>query len=153
MKRLTILATALLVATGVQAQQLYKYVDKDGKTVYSDQPPPNSDSKQLSIGSRPAAPAAATAGNAKSAVERDKELEKDRKEAREKQEKANKAAQKADEADKACLAAKSAYQTYADGGRIHRYNDKGERVFLGDAELEVERERARREMEEACKKS
>jgi hypothetical protein len=89
----------------------------------------------------------------KSYVERDKELQKGRDEAREKQKKVAEAAQKAEADVVRCAAAKSAYQTYADGGRIHKYNDKGEREYLGDAEMESELARTKREMEEACKKS
>ena len=148
MKRAIVLVAALAFAP-LAGAQLYKYVDKDGKTVYSDQPPANIDSKQLNIGSRGSAP---NAGAPKSALERDKDLEKGRKDARESAEKADKAARKADDDQKNCLAAKSAYQTYVEGGRIHKYNDKGEREYLGDAEMDVEREKARRAMDEACKK-
>ena len=37
---LVICAAAGLAMTPVDAQQLYKWVDKDGKVTYSDQPPP-----------------------------------------------------------------------------------------------------------------
>ena len=37
---LVVLALAGLALTSVGAQQLYKWVDKDGKITYSDQPPP-----------------------------------------------------------------------------------------------------------------
>ena len=39
MKTIVLLTCALAVATLASAQ-LYKYVDKNGKTVYTDQPPP-----------------------------------------------------------------------------------------------------------------
>ena len=155
MKRIIVLAAALAFAP-VAFAQLYKYVDKDGKTVYSDQPPVNIDSKQLNAPARsaPAAAAAAAAAAApvKSAVERDKDLEKSREESRERQKKAADAEKKSAEAEARCSQSKSAYTTYADGGRILKYNDKGEREYLGDAEIEQERARTRREMDEACKK-
>ena len=127
--------------------QLYKHVDKNGRTVYSDQPPPNVEAKRIHV---PSAPPTPDAGN-KSYVERDKALEKSRKAARERQEKSEQQAQKAAQAEQRCAQARAAYQTYADGGRIYKYNEKGERTYLGDAELETERNRTRREMEEACK--
>jgi len=37
-----------------------------------------------------------------------------------------------------------------DGGRIFKNNEKGEREFMSDAEIDSERERTRREMEAAC---
>jgi hypothetical protein len=151
MKRIIILAAALAVTPAAIAQ-LYKYVDKDGKTVYSDTPPANIDSKQISVpGGKAAVPSAATAAP-KSAVERDKELDKSRDEAREKQKKAADVERKSAEAEARCSQAKSAYATYAEGGRIHKYNDKGEREYLGDVEIEEGRVRTRREMDEACKK-
>ena len=153
MKR-AIVMLAMLAASQVALAQLYKYVDKDGKTVYTDQPPPNAETKQLNVpASKPApAPANAAAGN-KSAVERDKELEKSREEAREKQKKAAEAAQKAEAAEQRCKQLREAHQAFLEGGRLQKYNDKGERVLLGDAEIEAERNRTRREMDEACKKN
>jgi hypothetical protein len=149
MKSLLVLALALAAAPFASAQ-MYKYIDKDGKTVYSDQAPPNTDSKQLNIpsggfSSPPAAP--------KTAVERDKELQKGRDEVRERAKKAEDAVKQAEARDQQCASAKMAYQTYADGGRIAKYNDKGERIFLGDEQIDAERERSKREMDEACKKS
>lgn len=152
MKRIAFLLALAACASLAQAQ-LYKYVDKDGKTVYSDQPPPNLDSKQLNIGTGRTAPSpapGATASGPKTAVERDKELEKGRQEAREK---AAKDGKKAEEAEKNCAAARAAYQNYAQGGRMHKFDEKGEKVILGDEEIEAEKNRTRREMEEACKKS
>src|SRR5258705_11866859 len=73
MNRIILLAVTLALAPAVSAQ-LYKYVDKDGKTVYSDQPPANVESKQLRI---QAAPPTAAAPE-KSALDKDKELEKGR---------------------------------------------------------------------------
>jgi len=148
MKSIILLAIAIALSPAATAQ-LYKYVDKDGRTVYSDQPPPNAASKQVNVQTGPAA--APAAGNAKSAVERDKDLEKSRKEAREKQEKQAKATQKDQEAEQRCTQARSAYQAYAEGGRLYKYTDKGERVFMDDAEIESARERSRKDMDEACK--
>jgi hypothetical protein len=153
MKRVLVLALACMVAP-LAAAQLYKYVDKDGKTVYSDQPPVNTDSKQLNIqsgGTREAA--ASPAAAPKSAVDRDKDLQKGRDEARERAKKGEESSKQAQAKEEACSNARAAYQTYADGGRIHKYNDKGERVYLGDEEIEVERARTKREMDEACKKT
>ena len=150
MKSLLVLALALAAAPFASAQ-MYKYIDKDGKTVYSDQAPPNTDTKQLNIpsGASSSSPAAAP----KTAVERDKELQKGRDEVRERAKKAEDAVKQAEARDQQCASAKMAYQTYADGGRIAKYNDKGERIFLGDEEIDAERERSKREMDEACKKS
>ena len=146
LKRIALIAAALALVP-VASAQLYKHVDKDGRTVYSDQPPANADAKRINVQNAPAAP-----GN-KSYVERDKELEKNRKAAREKQEKSDQSAKSAQEAEERCAQARIAHKAYTEGGPLYKFNDKGERTYLGDAELETERNRTRREMEEACKNS
>jgi hypothetical protein len=150
MKRIIVLAIAMALAPAAAAQ-LYKYVDEKGKTVYSDQPPANTDSKQVNV-PRGSGGAAAPAAAPKTAVERDKELDKSRKESREKADKQAKAAEKDQQAEQRCAAARERHAAFVEGGRIYKTNDKGERVFMDDAEIESGRERSRREMDEACKK-
>jgi len=149
MKRILIAATLVFVALPAMAQ-LYKWVDKDGKTIYSDTPPPNQDSKQLSVGTgtttAPAAPP-------KTAVARDKELEKGRQESREAEKKANEVASQAASREDYCKRMRVQYQTLVDGGRLMKYNDKGERELLDDDQIAKERDKVRAEMEEACKKT
>jgi molecular chaperone GrpE (heat shock protein) len=151
MKRLIILALVAFVAPAAIAQ-LYKYVDKDGKTVYSDTPPANTDSKQINVPvSRPPAPPAGTAAP-KSAVELDKDLEKGRKSAADKQKKADEEAARVAQNELRCTQLKGNYEMYSQGGKIQTTNDKGERELMSDADIESARERTRREMDEACKK-
>jgi len=146
MKRLIILALAVALAPVAGAQQLYKYVDKDGKTVYSDQPPPDVDSKQLRVST------GAASAPQKSAVERMKESDKARKDVADKSSKAGEEAEKQAQAEQRCQAARSNLQIYTDGGRIQRINAQGERELMNDEELEAATARARRDVEEACKK-
>ena len=146
MKRLIVLAIVMALAPAADAQQLYKYVDKNGKTVYSDQPPADVDSKQISVsGGSPSAPQ-------KSALERDKELDKGRKDLSDKGKKSGEEAERQAKNEERCAGLRQNYQMYADGGRISKINEKGERDMMTDAEIETARERTRREMEEACKK-
>jgi hypothetical protein len=143
MKRFVILACALALAPFASAQ-LYKYVDKDGKTVYTDQPPADADSKAVKAPSAPAS-------GSNSFVAKDKEAQKARDKLKEGEKKSNEVAARAKDDEERCTRSKQAFQHYAEGGRITKYNDKGERVFLGDAEIETERENARRKMEQDCK--
>ena len=151
MKRLLIIAIACLAAP-IASAELYKYIDKDGKTVYSDQPPVNIDSKQLNIQSGASTSAAAPAAAPKSALDRDRDLQKTRDEARDRAKKSDESAKQASAQEQACAQAKSNYQTYAEGGRITKF-ENGERVFLSDQEIDLARESSKREMDEACKKS
>lgn len=145
MKRFIVLGLACALAPLATAQ-LYKYVDKDGKTVYTDQPPANADAKPIGRISDAPSPA-------KSYVERDKELQKGRDKLREEGKKAEQEGRLAQQRDERCKQAAASNRMYEEGGRFTKYNDKGERVYLGDEELEAERVRTRREMEDACKKT
>ena len=144
MKQL-IIAAALLAIAPIASAQLYKYVDKDGKTVYSDQPPANLDTKQLNIQSG----TTSTPANAqKSAVERDREAQKLRDDTAKKSEQASKvAAQK----DQICEAARKNYSMYMSDARLQKINAQGETEFLTDDEIGAAREKAKRDMDEACK--
>jgi len=146
MKRTLILALALVFASAAGAQ-LYKYTDpKTGKTVYTDQPPPDADSKSVNV--KPSSGPAA-----KSAVEQDKAMEKGRKKVADDAKKAGETADRAAKAEAHCNAAKQNFQIYADGGRIQKLNAQGERELMTDEEIEAKRASSRREMDEACKKS
>jgi hypothetical protein len=145
MKRMLVIAMALAVAPLASAE-LYKYVDKNGKTVYTDQPPADADAKRMSA---PPAPAAAPA---KSYVERDKEIEKGREKSRE-QAKKTAEGDKAEQAKKQrCEQARGNLQIYTDGGRIMKTNDKGERDYMSDEEIAAERAKTPRLVDEACAK-
>jgi hypothetical protein len=146
MKRIAAVAVAALLAPLAGAQQLYKYVDQNGRTVYSDTPPANIESKQLT-------PSGVSGPVAKSAVERDKDLQKSRKEAAEKADKADKADKLAREQAARCQQARDNQRSVAEGGRLYKYNDKGEREFMGDEEIAAAQQRAQRDVDEACKKT
>ena len=146
MKRLVVLALTLALAPFAGAQ-LYKYTDKDGKTVYTDQPPPTADSKAIRVqpsgGPAPAPAAAAVKSNEKDA--------KGRESPQDSAKKAEDAAKNAAAKEANCNTAKVQYQNYQDGGRIYKYNAAGEREFMSDADIEAARVRSKREMDEACK--
>ncbi len=148
MNRIILLAVALALAPAVSAQ-LYKYVDKDGKTVYSDQPPANVDSKQLRIQSGPPTAAAPV----KSALDKDKELEKGRKAESEKAKKGEQTAKAAQDAESRCAAARENLRTAEASLRPRKLNEKGELVFLEESEIEARKAERRAAVEEACKKT
>ena len=146
MMRILVLALACAVAP-LAVADLYKYVDKDGKTVYSDQPPANVESQQLHVNTG----VSTSSGGAKSAVERDKDLQKGREEARDKAKKADTEAQNAKVAEQRCAQAQADYKTYQDGGKLFKYTKDGEREMLSDEEIEAKRKSTKQEMDEACK--
>ncbi len=147
MKRLIVLVLACAVAP-LAAAALYKYVDKDGKTVYSDTPPPGVDAKPLNV-----IPSTGSGGGAasKAAVSLDKELEKGRALEKDREKKKETEEKNAKIAEQRCEQAKDNLRTYTDGGRLFRYNAKGEREFLSDEEIEAARVKAQKDVDESCK--
>jgi hypothetical protein len=146
MKRILFLA-CVLAASPAALAQLYKWVDKDGRVSYSDQPPPAQQSKQLNLSTgQPAAPQ-------RSAVEVEKDLAAKRGEAQEKAKVAENLEQKARIDAENCTRAKTYLRTVTDGGRISSTDAKGERIILDDKQIEEERVKAQKTVDEACKAS
>jgi hypothetical protein len=146
MKRILVLACALAASTAAFGQ-LYKWVDKDGKVTYSDQPPPAQQSKQLNLNTGVASPPA------RSAIERDKEIEKGRVEAREKDKVASEKERKSEIDQQNCKAARAYLKTVESGVRISTIDDKGEQVILDDEQIAAELVKAQKAVAEACKTS
>ena len=143
-----------MCATTVQAQ-VNKCIDASGKTVYSQAPcPPTSKSASVRQSVAPAPPGAAKAAKG-AAPKSAAELELDfRKRQTEQADAGKKAAEKATEAqqrEENCRVSRGALAGLEAGGRQSRINEKGERVFLDDAQLAAERERARTAVEQWCK--
>lgn len=143
--------------------QVYKWKDKDGSIRYTDTPPP-SNIKQETIGTKktlsptlnpipaPAEgvkpdtsfkeiPSPESEAAAAQMRQRNAEAEK-----RAKQEKEADAKRKAEN----CKAAKLNYETYNQGGRVFKLNDKGEREFMGDNDLKNSKMQAQREINMNC---
>jgi len=146
--KLLLLALACSWATGAFAQ--WQWVDKDGRKVFSDRPPPQDIPeknilKQPHIGSLPLSAAAATAtaasAEAPAAAQgapgqgKDKQLEENKAKA----EAAEAAKKKAEEERQAkvradnCARAKRTKAQLAEGQLVSHVNAKGERSFMDDA--------------------
>lgn len=164
MIRIALSAIALLVASAAQAQ-VYKCVDSSGKFTYSQNPcPPSTKRESMSRGGIPpasaAAPAAAaadkagTSGAAKSAPKTPAEREQDSRKSQQDQAKASKEAeQKAADAqakEANCRNARQRLTQFEIGGRISHINDKGERYYMEDAQIESEKARARGDVAQFC---
>lgn len=169
MKRFSVaISLALCVALPASAQT-YKWVDSNGKVQYSDKPPP-SNIKTEKLRAPPPAPVpsapaggAAAAGDAKGGAQKDaakagpktpaeqeqafrkRQLEA----AKAQQEETKKQAQARDKVEN-CKRAKAALANLELGGRQARIDEKGERVFLNDQQIDQETAKARQEAAAAC---
>jgi hypothetical protein len=146
MKRLIVIGLACALSP-VAFAQLYKYVDKDGKTVYTDQPPASVDPKAMKVQSAPTPGAVPE----KSATERAKDDEKAKAKSKEDPKKAEQMAKEAAAKKERCASSTERYNQFAEGGRIMKTLPNGERGFMEDSEMAAERDKAKKIMDEACK--
>lgn len=147
MKRALSLVIAVLAAGTVSAQ-VYTWRDASGKVHYSDTPPPGADVKQM----RGGVPSGVDGGaQRRSLNEQEQDFRKRRSETAEKQVKSEKELADAEAKKQDCERARAQLQALESGQRVTRFNDKGETVFLDDAERAQETERLRKQVERQCK--
>jgi hypothetical protein len=166
-KNSVILGVLLAASMGAAAQ--WQWLDKDGRKVYSDRPPPPETPEKnilkqpgrpasAQAAAQPAAKAASSPASAPAAGStprlsgKDKELEEKKKQA----EQAEAAQKKAEEEkyQKAraenCNRAKLAKSSFDTGARIARTNEKGEREILDEAGRAAEGQRIQDVIKSEC---
>jgi hypothetical protein len=151
-------------AASLSAMAQWQWVDKDGRKVYSDRPPP-SDIPEQSIlkhpgykggSALPAAAAVAASGAASASAPRpsgkDRELEEKKKQAEQQE-----AAQKKAEEEKFqkiraenCARARQAKAGFDSGARIATTNTAGERIILDDDARAAEAKRLQGVIQSEC---
>ena len=159
MIRFALFAFALLAAAAAQAQ-VYKCLDANGRTVYRQDPCPPSMTREAmqkgGISPAPAAPAdvAAGKGDVKSGPKTPAEQEQA---FRKRQQDASKAAKEAEQKtaqaqakEANCTSAKQRLAQLEIGGRISQIDDKGERYYMDDAQIESGKARARADISQFC---
>ena len=156
---IAVLTVFACLVTGAQAQ-VYCWNTKDGKRQCGDTPPPGV--KATTIGS-PAAPAAppAPAGQ-KDAASKDakkgpltpavqeQDFRKRQLEAQKGREKDEQALRDADAKKENCERAREALRILESGQRVARMDQQGERVYLDEAQIGQEAERARQAVQRSC---
>jgi hypothetical protein len=161
MMRYPSLVVLCLLAAPVSAD-MYKWTDENGKTHYSDQPPPNAATKSETIKAakpqvNPAAPPPPAAAGQPGAIppkspnDQEMEFRKRRLQQAEMEAKTQKDAQAAEEKKRNCQRATEQVQAYERGGRITRYGPNGEQLYLSDGEIQTELNSARKAADSWCK--
>lgn len=172
----SMVALSVLLITTLPAQaEIYKWVDKDGTVKYTDTPPPTGVKSLSTIGKKTAAPTAQapspetpqvtpgtnakpqTPGAAKvdslgKSDNTSPEAQAKKKRELEEIAKKNKAELEAQAKKKElnCATARTNYQTYSQGGRIYKTNEKGERIYVDEKDLAEGAAQAQRDMQEYC---
>lgn len=148
----TFLALAAALAALPAQAQVYKCVEA-GRTIYSQTPCPSNAASTTINRSAPSAPPPGATGSPapKSTAEQEQAF---RKRQQEQEAQAKKSAEKTEETkekQEACRSARAQLTQAEVGGRIARYDEKGERTFLDDAGIEQEKARARADIARWCK--
>lgn len=172
--RLVIALAVLMAFSSLSYAELYKWKDKNGQIQYTDTPPPSNIKRQdisgkksinatgkepLSTVTNPqAVPAQAPNKELEKFVEQEPTASPEETAAKIRQENAereknNKQEKEAQAKLKAenCKAAKANFESYTQGGRVYKMNEKGEREYLDDAGLKSGADKARSEMNEYCR--
>jgi Domain of unknown function (DUF4124) len=151
------IALALAVSAGLAVAQPYKWTDKDGRVHYSDKPPVGSTATQVQprVGSVTGSGATGTAPTAKPAAaqtmaEKEQAFRKRQVDGRETEQKQAKLDEQNKQKIEACRNARSRMAGLEAGGRQVRFNEKGERTFLDDAQITQERSSVQRDISSYC---
>jgi uncharacterized protein DUF4124 len=150
MHRIALILMVLLPA--VAHAQLYKWVDENGHTQYSDRPPPAGvKSEMLSKGKQATVPPPVAPKPGATAASKELDLKKRQLTAEEKQKEEEQKAKEQAAHQENCDIARARLKTLEDGGRILKYDKVGERQYMSDEEIEQQKGPARAKAEEACK--
>lgn len=154
MNKIAAMVFAFAACTASVQAQVYKWVDKDGKVQYSDQPPPPDATKSalqkvLPTSSSPAASQGDKA--AEKAPDKGKEFVKRRSDSAEKQKKGDEASKLAQRKQESCDDARANLKGLEAGGRISKTDANGERYFLDDDQRQQEIARTQGVVAESCK--
>jgi hypothetical protein len=138
----------LLLCCGAASAQVYKWKDANGVTHYGSQPPANVKNSEVKLKD----PNSSSGGNstpAQNASLKQKELEFRQRQAQREQEETRVAQEKA-KRDEDCRSAKLQLADMRLSGRIYELNDRGERVFMSDAQRDAELARREAEYNRRC---
>lgn len=154
--RWRLIALTFTVITGFAHAAIYKWVDENGVTHYSEKPPSGKKTEQVPIQNKPAVPAAPVSQGA-SGLSTWQEKEADFQRRRVEQDVQRKKQDAVDQATTAersrnCIEARETLHALDQQRRIYRLNEKGERVYIDDKEREQTREQMRQLVEQHCDK-
>ena len=150
-KRLALLCavTAMTVAGGAMANEIYKWTDENGTVHYGDRPSGAATEERLAM-TFTRTDNAAVQQRVQTRVDATAAREEARSAAAKAQEEA--AEQEAEAAARAdrCDKARARLEQYLQSQRLYRMDENGERVYLDDAQLETARQKAEEQITEHC---
>lgn len=143
---LLIVIACALGSAGSASAQVYRWVDKDGKVHYSDKKPKDAPVKEMPIESQPSDPEAAekTMAELRAANTDITTTDAERKKVADEMANAN-----ADK-ERRCKSARADLELLKSVNRYFTVDDKGNRVYDNDAQLESRRVVARAKVADLC---
>ncbi len=178
--KLIVLLLCTMMLPSIAAAEIYKWKDSDGSMRYSDVPPPSNVKQEAMYGKKIVtptglAPLTEVKGDINADINKDKAITNKAKVVTDKgaegDKKADKAPltkeelaakrtkdKKAEEENQAnlkikqenCKAAKANLATFINGGRIAKTNEKGEKYYLGDADIAQGKADGQRDVDQYC---
>ena len=129
------LLLSLLLTPWAASAEMYKWIDEKGRTVYSEQPPPDGKGTKLDIRTSPASPGtAATDWKQKEQDARQTRITKDQEEQNQKAQEQNvNSARKSN-----CIESQRQLNIAQTPRPVFQVNDKGEKVYLDDTARQKE---------------
>ena len=145
-------ALAVACAMPVCAQQVYQWKDEQGKTHFSDVPPPAEQAENVKALPKQYLPTPTQQPSTQTNwAERELQFQERREKAAEAKAQAEQQRQQQEERDRVCSQVHNTLASLKSGVRVARPNEKGEREFLDDKARAQEIERAQKFVDTNCK--
>ena len=146
---LTLAVAALAFATGVQANEIYKWTDENGNVHYEDRPSGAPTEERLALNYR-RTDSAAVQQRVATRHERQASRAEAQSQAEAAEREAAENAAAAEERKQACERARARLETYLQSPRLYRTDANGERVYLDDEQRQEARRKAEEQVTEFC---
>ena len=141
------LALGLALATPLQAAEIYKWVDDEGVTHYSQQPPPSGDADRVGVDTPPDEEIAREREEMEATGER---LEAQREQRREAEQQANENAAERERRQQRCADLRASLQKLTENRRLLVPDEEGNVRRLPEEERQQRVAERRRQIEEEC---
>ncbi len=145
-----LLIVALVCAMPVCAQQVYQWKDEQGKTHYSDIPPPNEANEAVRQIQATPPPAPQSSPSQPNWAEKNLQFRERQEKAAEETAQAAQQRQKEEERQRVCAQARNSLEMLTSGIRVARPDATGERVYMDDASRAAAIEQNQRFIKENC---
>lgn len=147
--RVALVLGACLLAAAAAHAQVYKWVDEKGRTHYGEKPPEGVKSSEVARPTPPSDPAKAKAPDDWRRKAQDAKRDQVQREQAEEQARRREASLRA-QREQRCRNARIALDRLENVHNLYKYDERGERVYLSDAQREPEKARVRGEIREHC---